>query len=98
MNRQIEWSPRATREYLKLIDYLLEEWGEKTAKRFSKRFFNLLHRVLERPEMYPVASKRKIVRRCVVSKHISLYYRMKGDKLQVVALFDTRQNPAKKRL
>jgi plasmid stabilization system protein ParE len=90
--------PRATKEFLNLVDYLLNEWGERTAKKFSERLNSILSYILEKPEMYPSTSKRNNIRRCVISKQTSLYYRITQNKIELVTLFDTRQNPAKKRL
>jgi plasmid stabilization system protein ParE len=98
MNKKIEWSPRATKEYLNLIDYLLSEWGERTEKKFSERLKNILSYILENPEMYPATTKRNNIRRCIISKQTSLYYRIKRDEIELVTLFDTRQNISKKKL
>lgn len=39
------------------------------------------------------------IRRCPVNKHLQLYYRpLGGDELELLAFFDTRQDPDKLRL
>jgi plasmid stabilization system protein ParE len=96
MNRSIIWSPRATDEYLDLIDYLLDKWGEKVTRKFIERIQDVLEVISERPEIYLATSKRKNIRRCVVSKHTSLYYRVKADKIELITLFDNRKNPSKR--
>lgn len=98
MTRQIEWSPRATKEYLNLIDYLLDEWGERPARKFANRLETILAEISERPKMYPVTISRRNVRRCVVSKQASLYYRIRNEKIELITIFDTRQNPSMKKL
>lgn len=98
MSREIEWSPRATKEYLSLIDYLLIEWGEKTTKKLSERLQSVLTTISERPEIYPATNLRKNIRRCVLSKQTSLYYRVKPNKIELVSLFDNRKSPSKKKL
>lgn len=45
--------------------------------------------------MYPLIHKRLKIRKCVVSKHNSIYYREKKDFIEIVNVFDTRQNPNK---
>lgn len=98
MNLKIEWSPRATNEYLNLIDYLLNEWGEKATIKFSNRLQTILTNISKSPKMYPATVNRENVRRCVVSKQTSLYYRVKKEKIEIVTLFYTRQNPLKRNL
>ncbi|XOV92057.1 MAG: type II toxin-antitoxin system RelE/ParE family toxin [Bacteroidota bacterium] len=98
MSLKIEWSPRSEKEYLNLIDYLLKEWGEKSATKFSDRLQNVLSDISKKPQIYPSTERRKDVRRCVVSKQISLYYRIKKDRIEIITLFDNRQSPSKRKL
>jgi plasmid stabilization system protein ParE len=98
MKRAIIWSPRATEEYLDLIDYLLNKWGEKVTRKLIERIQDVLEVISERPEIYPATSKRENIRRCVVSKQTSLYYRVKTDKIELIMLFDNRRDPSKRGL
>lgn len=95
MNKPIEWSPQSKKDYLKLLNYLQEEWGEKVKKQFNDRLQAVLKTISEKPHLYPTSSKLKNVKRCVVSKQTSLYYRVEKDKISLVTLFDTRKNPKK---
>jgi plasmid stabilization system protein ParE len=98
MSKPIEWSPRARQDYLKLLDYLAEKWGNKTIHKFNSRLQSILKLISERPDLYPASVKRKEVRRCVISKQTSLYYQIKKDKIELITMFDNRQNPTKKKL
>jgi plasmid stabilization system protein ParE len=98
MKREIEWSPRATKDYLALIDYLLNQWGEKVTIKFADRLQYVLTIISERPEIYAATIKRKDTRRCVLTKHTSLYYRIKTGKIELITLFDNRSNPSTKKL
>ena len=98
MSKPIEWSPRSQKDYLNLLDNLQLKWGEKTIQKFNDRLESILELIAERPEMYPSSGKKKQVRRCVLSKQTSLYYRIKKDKIELITLFDNRQNPTKRRL
>lgn len=95
MNKPIEWSPRSKKDYLKLLEYLQEEWGEKVVKKFNGRLQTVLKTIASKPQLYPASSRMKDVRRCVVSKQTSLYYRVKKNKIELITLFDTRQDPKK---
>ena len=95
MNKPIEWSPRSKNDYLKLLEHLQEEWGEKVVKKFNGRLQTVLKTIASTPRLYPASSRMKDVRRCVVSKQTSLYYRVKKDKIELITLFDTRQDPRK---
>jgi plasmid stabilization system protein ParE len=94
----VEWSPRAVSEFIDLIGYLLEEWGEDITKKFINRLQFVISNISERPELYPATGNRKNVRRCVISKQTSLYYRIRNEKIELITLFDSRKNPARKNL
>ncbi|GAA5040119.1 hypothetical protein GCM10011506_40250 [Marivirga lumbricoides] len=98
MSKPIEWSPRARQDYLKLLDYLADKWGNKTVNKFNNRLQSILKLISEMPDLYPSSGKRKQVRRCVISKQTSLYYQIKKDKIELITMFDNRQNPTKKKL
>jgi plasmid stabilization system protein ParE len=54
--------------------------------------------ITKMPHMYEASSKKKRIRRCVVSKQIALYYRAKKNEIEIVTIQDTRQNPKKLKL
>lgn len=89
----IEWSPLAREEYFSLLDYLSTEWGSTVTLNFIKRVEHVLEHISNHPEMYPATEHRKAVRRCVVSKQTTLYYRVLDQKIQLITLFNTHQNP-----
>ncbi len=98
MKKPIEWSPRARNEFLSIVSYLHDEWGEKVTRNYIQRIEEVLEAISTRPKMYPATGKRNNVRRCVVGKQTSLYYRIQKDKIQLATLFDTRQDPKKSKL
>lgn len=48
--------------------------------------------------MYPATDRRDNVRRCVITKQTILYYRVRKNKIELITLFDSRQNPLKRKL
>ena len=98
MIRDIIWSPRSKRDYIKLIDYLTEEWGQRSSEKFKKRLQKRLHQISVNPMLYPESNAGMSVRRCVIAKQITLYYRLKLHKVELITFFDTRQHPSKKNL
>lgn len=97
MALEIQWSNRADKRFDKIIDYLLEEWGENVTRSFVRRVYDLLDILAEFPEIGTVEDKEKGIRGYVLVKQITLFYRISGDKLILLNFFDTRQGPKKKR-
>lgn len=89
------WSEKATLDLQQIIDYLKESWTEKEIKSFVKRLDKRLNLILINPRLFPKTTKRRNIRRSVLTKHITIYYTAFGKSIKVVALFDSRQDPQK---
>jgi hypothetical protein len=67
---------------------------------FFDKVDHLLKIISDNPEIFPEINKKNKVRRCVIVKQISLYYKIKDDQKQVdlLTFWDNRQDPEKLRL
>lgn len=93
---KIDWSPRALSDYLAVLTYLQREWGQKATESFASRVDDLLNLIIAHPLLFSNSGKHGI-RRCVITKQLSLYYRKKDDRIQLIAFIDNRSNPKKRR-
>ena len=96
MALSINWTKRATQSFHKTTDYIEKKWGENIAKNFVldlNRFLNLLS---NNPEIGKLEIEDKGIRAYVSSKQTTILYRIKGDKIILLNLFDNRQHPLKK--
>ena len=98
MALKIVWSKRASLKFDQIISYLIDEWGEKSAKQFIGKVFDFLEILSEFPEIGSVENKEKNIRGFTIVKQVNLYYRIKNDKIILILFFDNRQNPKKKKL
>jgi len=92
------WSLRAVENLKKIINYLEENWTEKEIKNFSIKLNSYLTIIGKRPKTFPAAKSKQNIRRAVVTKHITLYYKVEDDTIRLIALFDNRQNPKKRKI
>jgi plasmid stabilization system protein ParE len=91
---KILFTRRAERNYDAIRDYIRKEFGEKTAAQFVQKadeFFNLLKHY---PNMGQV--EKDDIRGFQLSPQTRILYRVKGEKIAILAFFDVRQNPKKK--
>ncbi len=95
MPKAIVWSDNAKQDVTELVSYLTMNWGEKITNEYIDLLDELIKQITELPKMYPLIHRRLKIRKCVVSKHNSIYYREKKDFIEIVNVFDTRQNPNK---
>jgi plasmid stabilization system protein ParE len=95
---KIHYTTRASLDQQKLYDYLLEKWGIQTVKKLDAMIEQNLNLIALQPDMFPAAGKKTSIRRCVISKQTSLYYRVRERHIELLTFFDTRQHHSKKKL
>ena len=90
-------SELAENKLLKLNDFLLENWNLKVRNDFINKLTSKIEQISEQPESCPQSSEFKGLYKCVVTKQTTFYYRINFDKkeIEVITVFDTRQNPDK---
>jgi plasmid stabilization system protein ParE len=90
---KIRWSPRALQDYFLILEYLQQKWGSKVVKSFASRVNQVLDMISENPSLFLASNTKKKIRRCVLRKQVSLYYRVREQEIEIVAFFDNRKNP-----
>lgn len=95
MPKQVIWSPLAEQDLDSLLNYLHTAWNDSVVNQFLDELEFLIKQISTNPHQFPLAHKKKKVRKCVISKHNSLFYREAKQEIQILRLFDTRQHPGK---
>ena len=95
MTNEVILTPRAEKNYEHITDYVFNKWGVLAANKFILRFQEACNLIASRPEIYPFAGKNKQVRKCVVTKHNTVYFIERENIIKIITIFDTRQNPNK---
>ncbi|WP_339844320.1 type II toxin-antitoxin system RelE/ParE family toxin [uncultured Dokdonia sp.] len=92
-------SELAERKLLILSEYLLENWNSKTRDQFIEKLTKKIKQISFQPESCPQSSELKGLYKCVVTKQTTFYYRISTglDEIEIITIFDTRQNPDKLR-
>ncbi len=95
MSRKVVISKTAERKLEKLFKYLIEKWSVKVKKDFVKKLDSSIEIIKNQPEIFPESKKGKSLRKCVITKQTTLFYRYNSKRINIVTIFDTRQNPNK---
>ena len=98
MPKRIIWSPSAENDLEKIADYLFENWNAKTAIQFISLVDHLVELISKNPKLFPQINSELKVRKCVITKHNSIFYRLSEKQIDILRIFDTRQNPEKLKL
>ncbi len=88
------WSEEAKNNLSEIIDYLEERWTEKEISQFLKKLNHQLDLIRHNPKLFPKVN-RKGVRKSVLSKQVSIFYKSNRKEINILFIFDTRQNPGK---
>jgi len=94
---EVIWSAKAKSTFFSVIDYLNENWTQKEMIQFNQRTLITINAIRKNPGIFPPSSKNKEVRRAIVDKNNSFYYKIDTyhQKIFLLTFFDCRQDPQK---
>lgn len=90
---QLIWSPIARLTYLEILSYLEEKWTIKEVESFIHRTEEVLKYISQNPSLYPYSNESD-THKSVLVKQVSLFYRVKSGKVELLIFWDNRQNLA----
>jgi len=94
MNFEISWTDEAKYTFNENIEYLEDEWDLSTINNFLDRVEEVEASISENPNLYPVYRKADQVHKCVLNKHITLFYRVvSSNKIDFITFWNTHKNP-----
>jgi plasmid stabilization system protein ParE len=95
MLREIIWSPLAEKDLGNILEYLSENWNQRVITRFLNKIDIATNQIAKVPNQYPIINRNLQVRKCVVTKQNTLFYREIEKRIEILRLYDTRQDPKK---
>ena len=95
MLKKVIWSPSAEKDFELILDYLQLKWNHKIVNSLINKIDDNINLILEDYKIFPVINDELQIRKSVISKQNTLYYREKSGTLEIVRLFDSRQDPYK---
>ena len=93
MSFPVIWAPSAKEDYAALLEYVEKNFGLDAALELLDNTEKLLEEIAAFPSMFPASDKRKDIRKAVISKQTSLFYRISQDQVQILYVLDNRQDP-----
>ncbi len=93
--RKIIFSKTSERQLEDLLQYLELKFSVATKKKFVMKFESYVNTIFINPETFSKSQIKHGLRKCVISKQTTLYYRFNNKEIRLLSIFDTRQNPKK---
>lgn len=99
MSFDVRWTVESEITFNENIEYLSKSWDLLTLNNFLDRVDEVIETISQNPNLYPVHRNKANIFRCVLNKHITLYYRLVGDsKIDLITFWNTHQDPNKQQL
>lgn len=95
MAYQIIYKKRFLQKLFNLLDYLKKEWDETTVENFLQRFQSRINTLSKQPFIGAPSTVVKEVRSILITRHNRVYYRIKGEIIEIINMYDIRINPKK---
>lgn len=90
--RTVRWNKLARLDYFNNIDYLLLNWSEKEAQNFIDKVWEI-ENILAKGNVEFQNTDRLGIKRCVINKQISLFYRViDGKSIELLRFWNNNQN------
>jgi plasmid stabilization system protein ParE len=95
MKYKVRWTLNAYTDFSKIVQYINEKWGKNPADEFINKVDNIVWILSIFPQLGRIIYSEKQICSLVVSKQITIIYRIKSKEIHILNLFNSRQDPGK---
>jgi len=92
----VKWTKRAQSNFEDTVQYIENEWGTKSSQKFVGKVNRLLQTLRNQCGVGKIEIKEKGIRAFVFTRQNTVFYRIKENKIIILAIFDNRRNPKQK--
>jgi plasmid stabilization system protein ParE len=96
MEKEVVITRRFRSHTYRTYKYLLKEFSSKTAFLFLEKIEERIELISKHPFIGKQSIKKGDIRSIQLIPYNLIFYRIKKNKIEILCLFDTRQNPMKK--
>ncbi len=88
-------SPQALEDLDDTYAWVLYKFGKPTLETFHKKWSSFLKLVSTQPTLFPYLNRQKGLRKFIFYKRNLVIYKNKRTHIEIIAVFNTWQNPKK---
>lgn len=93
MQHKIILTHTAKKDLDAILNYIEQNWSISYRKNFIYNLNELITLISQLPFIYEESQSYPGVRRCIISKQNSMYYKVVEDKIIILTIHDNRKNP-----
>jgi plasmid stabilization system protein ParE len=94
---KVFWTEHALNELEKTIEYLQINFSDKELERLSQKIESTIYLISQNPGLFSKSDSKGIYRVSILKLN-TMYYRVKGDDIEILSFFSNRQNPQKRKI
>jgi plasmid stabilization system protein ParE len=94
----IIWSPQSDDDVENVLLYLEADWPPYVKIEFLNTLFTTLDWISSNPHIFIKPNESDSIRKYVMSEYHTLYFEIFDSKIDLLRIFDTRQDPNKLKL
>ena len=99
MSLKVGWTEESKTTFNENIEYLSSKWDIATINDFLGRVDEVVESISQNPKLYPMYRKSDKVHKCVLNKHIILFYRVANEnRIDLITFWNTHKDPEKLKL
>jgi plasmid stabilization system protein ParE len=91
----IFWTDHALKELATAFDYLSKNFSEIEMRNLSVEIDIVIALIEKNPNMFQETEEKNGVRRTVILKFNTLYYRLNNNVVEILSFYSNRQKPKK---
>ena len=89
---KIFWTNEALENLDSMLDYLQNKWTQREIDQFKSKLGKQIELILNNPKLFPVSEYNPTLRKAVLSKQTTIFYKLDGQIIYLVFLFNSKQN------
>jgi len=90
MELKIIWTKRAKNNYIKILDYIVNEFGNNSGKNYHERVENLINLLQSFPELGARQSTTSNLYGIILYRRTTIFYTFNKKRIQMITVVDNR--------
>ena len=78
-----------------IVLYLEKRWSKKVAENFLNTFYEKVDAITTNPNIGRRSAREPSIRKILITKHNMLYYEINSNRIELLTIFFTAQDPSK---
>ncbi len=92
MDYNIQWSEESINNLEEILEYLTSKWTQREVDNFKTKLSRQLELIRNNPLMFPISEYNKKLRKGVLSRQTTIFYKVQENTVFIVYLFVNKKD------